>query len=349
MPPLRTAFILLLSLPCTPATFAAAPASQPATRPTVKVVDGGESHAKPDACRAVLVGPGVNAPDPFPGYGGFVGWDTPIRLKSGDWLVGFSAGYWHASPPTPLHYSAKPLESYRKMGMPADVVAPTGGRAMFIRSADQGKTWSKPQTLVDTPADDRHPAFVELDDDVVLCSFFTYAGEAENDDLVKDPAGAARVMLIRSFDGGKTWEPKPRRLQTPFLYDETDGPLVRLKDGSVLISVNGRPKTGRPDQAGVLRSADRGATWELLSTVKADHDLHEVTVAELPDGTWVMMARPEGDICWSSDRGRTWTTPVTFGMRIFAPSLQVLNDGTLLCLHGSYAPGNGGLRAIFST
>jgi hypothetical protein len=27
----------------------------------------------------------------------------------------------------------------------------------------------------------------------------------------------------------------------------------------------------------------------------------------------------------------------------------VLRDGTLVCLHGSYAPGHGGLRLIFST
>ena len=35
-------------------------------------------------------------------------------------------------------------------------------------------------------------------------------------------------------------------------------------------------------------------------------------------------------------------------MRMFAPSLYVLRDGTLVCLHGSYA-GKGGLRVIFST
>ena len=34
-------------------------------------------------------------------------------------------------------------------------------------------------------------------------------------------------------------------------------------------------------------------------------------------------------------------------MRLFAPSLYVLRDGTLVCLHGSY--GAGGLRVIFST
>ncbi len=318
-------------------------------RPMVKIVEGGESKARPEDCRATLVGPGVNQPDPFPGYGGFVGWESPIRLKNGDWLVGFNAGYWHASAPTPLRYPAKTLEQYHKLGLPADIVAPTGGRAMIMRSTDEGKTWSKPVTLIDTPADDRHPAFVELRDGTVLCSIFTYSGEPENGDWGKDSALAVRVRLIRSFNGGRTWEKKSRQLQTPFSYDETDGPLVRLKDGSVLVAINGRAPSGPPDQAAVLRSTNRGKSWKLLATIKAAHDLQEVTVAELPDGQLVMMARPEGDICWSRDHGRTWTPPVTFGFRMFAPSLYVLRDGTLVCLHGSYTPGHGGLRVFFST
>ncbi len=317
-------------------------------RPSVKIVAGGESKAQPEECRATLVGPGVNQPDPFPGYGGFVGWESPVRLQNGDWLVGFSAGYWHASAPTPLRYPAKTLEEYYKMGLPQGIVAPTGGRAMIMRSTDEGKTWSKPVTLIDTPADDRHPAFVELRDGTLLSSFFTYSGEPENGDWGKDSSLAVRVHLVRSFNGGRTWEKKSHPLRTPFSYDETDGPLVRLKDGSVLIAVNGRAPSGPPDQAAVLRSTNRGRSWKLLATIKSGHDLQEVTVAELPNGDLVMMARPEGDICWSRDHGRTWTPPVTFGLRLFAPSLYVLRDGTLVCLHGSYAPGHGGLRVIFS-
>jgi sialidase-1 len=336
--------LLVASLYCCPATAASTPAPSPA--PQVVVVEGGDSKARAEDCRAILVGPGANQPDPFPGYGGFVGWESPVRLKNGDWLVGFNAGYWHASPPTPLRYPAKTLAEYLKMGLPAGVVAPTGGRAMIMRSTDQGKTWSKPVTLIDTPADDRHPAFVELRDGTVLCSFFTYNGEPEGGGEWQDLSLATRVHFIRSFDSGRTWEKTPLLPRSPFTSDETDGPLVKLKDGSVLVALDGRPRTGPPNQAAVLRSTNRGRTWKLLGTVQAAHDLEEVTVAELPNGEWVMMARPEGDICWSRNRGKTWTAPVTFGMRMFAPSLYVLRDGTLLCLHGSY--GRGGLRVIFS-
>jgi len=310
---------------------------------TVRVVEGGESTAKPEDCRGVIVGPGVNQPDPFPGYAGFVGWESPIRLRDGTWLVGFNAGYWHASPPTPLRVPADVLKSWREMGMPADVDAPTGGRAMLTRSMDGGRTWSKPETLIDTPADDRHPSFLELPDGAILCSLFTYVGQG---DMKADPSLAHHTRIVRSTDRGHTWQLTPP-LPSPFVADESDGPMVLLDDGSVLLTLDGQPPDGAPNQSALLRSQDAGQTWELLSVVATDHDLYETNAVQLPDGRLVLMARPEGDIAWSEDGGRTWTQPVTFGMRLFAPSLHVLRDGTLLCLHGSY--GAGGLRAIFST
>jgi photosystem II stability/assembly factor-like uncharacterized protein len=323
-------------------------AAADAPRPVVKVVNGGNSQTRPENCRTTIVGPGINQPDPYPGYGGFVGWVSPIRLRNGDWLLGFSTGYWHASAPTPLRFPPATIAEYRKIGLPADVVAPRGGRAMIIRSSDKGKTWSKPATLLDTPDDDRHPAFVELPDGTLLCSLFTYSG-ADPAEFKKERRLAHRTVIIRSFDQGRTWDPEIIRIPSPFLADETDGPLVLLKDGAVLLTISGTPQEGGPVQAAVLTSRDRGATWKLLSTIQADHDLDESNATELPDGQWILMARPEGDISWSSDRGRTWTKPVSFGMRMYAPSLYVLQDGTLVCLHGSYSPGHGGLRMIFST
>ncbi len=319
----------------------------PVSPPVVKVV-AEQSGAKPADCLATLVGPGHNQPDPFPGYGGFVGWNSPVQLKNGDWLVGFSAGYWHASPPTPLRYAPKTIEAYEKMGLPTGISAPRGGRAMVIRSTDQGKTWSKPATLLDTPDDDRHPAWLELPDGTLLCSLFAYSG-AEFADLVEHPQLAHRTIVLRSHDHGLKWDQEIVKLPSPFAADESDGPIALLKDGSALLTISGIPKQGGPSQAAVFSSRDSGATWQLLSTIKSEHDLDEANAVQLADGRLVLMARPEGDIAWSSDGGRNWTAPVSFGMRMYAPSLYVLGDGTLVCLHGSYAPGHGGLRLIFST
>ncbi|HTU24204.1 MAG TPA: sialidase family protein [Pirellulales bacterium] len=323
------------------------PASTTASRPTVKIVEHGESAAQPEDCLAPLVAPKLNQPDPFPGYGGFVGWNSPVRLRGGDWLVGFSAGYWHASPPTPLRYSPENLARFRQWGLPADVVAPSGGRAMLIRSTDEGKSWSKPVEIVDTPVDDRHPAFLELPDGTLICSIFTYPG-VELIDFAAHPEFAHRTTILRSHDHGQTWDPELIHPPSPFLADETDGPLVLLADGSILLVISGSPKGPGPTQAAVFRGTESGTHWELLAVLKTEHELDEANATELPDGRLVLMARREGDICWSSDGGRTWTAPVTFGMRIYAPSLYVLDDGTLVCLHGSYAPG-GRLRLIFST
>ena len=161
----------------------------------VRVVLGGESAAKAVDCRRMLVGPGVNQPDPHPGYAGFVGWDAPLRLRDGTLLVSFSTGYWHASPPTPLRVAPDTLVTWRKLGMPTNIDAPRGGRAMLIRSTDNGRTWSKPRTIIDTPWDDRSPAMVELPDGTLVCSFFTYPGEG---DLSKQPDLACRTGIICS-------------------------------------------------------------------------------------------------------------------------------------------------------
>jgi hypothetical protein len=221
----------------------------------VRVVSGGESAAKAVDCRRMLVGPCVNQPDPHPGYAGFVGWDAPLRLRDETLLVGFSTGYWHASPPTPLRVARDSLVAWQKMGMPINIDAPRGGRAMLIRSTDNGRTWSRPRTIIDTPWDDRSPAMVELPDGTLICSFFTFPGDG---DLSKQPDLACRTGITRSRDGGKTWEQSPRRLPSPFVSDATDGPPVVLKDGSVLLAVYGSPKQGMPEQIGIFRSTDSG-------------------------------------------------------------------------------------------
>jgi BNR repeat-like domain/BNR/Asp-box repeat len=338
--------LLAAAASCAAAALLAQDARQP-NAPAVKVVQGGDPAQDYRQCRRMLVGPDVNQPDPYPGYRGFVGWQSPIVLLDGTMLVGFSSGYWHASPPT-AYFADNPaaMENWKKIGMPTDVDAPRGGRAEIIRSTDGGKTWSRPTVLLDTPWDDRSPNFCQLPDGTILCSLFTYPCPTAAD-LARDPKKTTLTGIIRSFDNGRTWEQEPKRLPVPFVFDATDGPIIELQDGSALICVYGKNVDAQHDMVAFCRSADGGDTWEFLSTVSTDHEMSETAVAQLSDGRFVLIARPEGDIAWSRDGGRSWTEPVSFGIRLFEPRLMTLRDGTLLCLHGSY--GAGGFRAMFST
>lgn len=349
----RLAFLTaLIAGQCTIATVSTRAANAQATEPpVVKAMPAGESHLPANKCRKMIVGPSINQPDPFPGYAGFVGWECPVRLRDGTMYVTFNAGYWHGSAPTPLN--GKTIGLLKQYGMRTDVEAPTGGRAMICKSTDGGVTWSRPETLLDTPCDDRHPAASQLSSGTLVCSLFTWPGR-EVPATVMDPSKGCRVGVIRSFDGGETWEQEPHRLPPVFTTEATDGPPLELPDGAVLLDAYGhelhpeRPETelGRSVIA-IFRSQDEGATWALLAKIVADHDQFEPSTARLHDGTLVVITRPEGAITWSKDQGRTWTAPATFGMRMVAPTLQVLPDGTLVCHYG--CSNHGGLRAMFST
>lgn len=244
---------------------------QPTLAPTVRVVQGGHPAGDYRRCRRMLVGPGVNQPDPYPGYRGFVGWQSPIVLQDRTMLVGFSSGYWHASPPT-AYFASNPAaqQQWKKIGMPTDIDAPRGGRAQIIRSTDGGKSWSRPGVLLDTPWDDRAPNFCQLKDGTILCSLFTYPGPSGTD-LTRDPAKTTLTGIIRSFDNGRTWEQQPKRLPIPLVFDATDGPIIELQDGSALICVYGRTVSATHDMIAFCRSADRGDRWQFLSTVSTDH------------------------------------------------------------------------------
>jgi len=301
--------------------------------------------AEPDAdhrraCRATLVGPGHNEPEAYEGYNGFVGWSGVTRLRSGRWLVTFTSGLWHASFPWTPEIAADPackkqFDEWAAIGLP-DLPAPRGGRAHVMHSDDEGRTWSRPTTLVDTDRDDRHPTILELADGTLLCTWFASRYPRVT---------SAWYMLSR--DGGATWteplDPAGQNQQGGF----GNGSAILLGGGSVLWAIGGT--FGHPSglsRVRLFRSADNGATFELLSTVEADHDLDEPTIAELPDGRVLLVARREGDLGWSDDGGRTWTESGASGWGLYDPHLLALNNGVLALFAGSYH--GGGIRVLLS-
>ena len=304
--------------------------------PQVHVVESAKKLT-PEQFRKLLVGPGVNQPDPYPGYTGFVGWVTPCLLESGRLIVSFSSGYWHASMPTPYRIKSETVKEYLDMGMP-EVECPRGGRAEIIFSDDGGETWTRPTEMMDTALDERHPSCIEVDDEVLLCAYFEASG-AEHD---------YHTRIIRSVDGGSTWT-HTESLPSGLVADAADGSFCRLDDGSLLLVVYGWAEEHEKYCLSVVRTDSTGATWEHISTIMSDIEQCEPGIAQLPDGRLVMISRPEGAIQWSSDRGVTWTEPVPMGMRMYECGLHVTPDGTLVCMAGFYNSGDAnGVRVILS-
>ncbi len=341
---MRASLSVLLLTSCWPGVVPAAEAAEPgfAVR-VVKDTSTGDFRKM----RRMITGSGVNQHPDYPGCTGFVGWESVIRLSNGDLVCSFSAGYWHVSFPTPIDIKPDVLKSYIKGGFPEKIDAPTGGRALWCRSRDAGRTWTRPTTLVDTPGDDRHPCLVELDDGTLVCVFFVIDNWYGYD---KPPAGRhknSRVASIRSTNRGRTWS-RPVYMPSPFgYYDRMCGKPVVLPSGGILLSTYGKETWTGPEQLGVYRSDDRGKTWQFVSRLKGTSGvLDEPAITRTRNGRIVMIARPNGELAFSGDEGRHWSRPVSTGIKMVAPCLLTLADGTIVCLFGW--GGTGGLQITWS-
>ncbi|MBN2377460.1 MAG: exo-alpha-sialidase [Sedimentisphaerales bacterium] len=292
--------------------------SDPDLKISFKVIGSDPPAGRHLACRQMLVGPWHNQPEPYPGYNGFVGWSGTTRLKSGRWLVTFSSGFWHASFPWTDEYRNNPdcrkwVDNYHNIGCP-DIPAPRGGRAHVIYSDDQGKTWSNPQTLIDTENDDRHATILELDNGTLLCTFFEYRIPPE-----------VKKKYMLSTDAGKTWS-EPVELPSRKRSGFGCGSAIQISDSSIIWLADG---------VSVHRSTDRGKTFKLAADEEFSPKGAEPTIAELPDGRLIVFTRSDGGISWSSDQGSTWTKPVSASISNKDPHLLMLPNGVLACFHMS--------------
>ena len=285
--------------------------------------------------RKVLVSPTVNTPEFFPGFGGFCGWPKVLRLQNGDLLVSFQAGYWHASWPTPLDFPPDYLE---KMTLANPVLkewheknkAPDGARNFWIRSRDNGETWSRPRPFPHVRGAEGVECLIQLNDGTLFAAHNVeeHRGWIRTDlstGLPTDPLEFSKIatdrfpqpfVVHRSDDNGETWR-VIAKLTGPFLFsvavqglmeDPRDGGLVALASGSPLPVGKGWPEQDGHVLA-LLKSRNNGETWRTTSVFKQPGPGDEKNVGYLSDGSLAMASRPFSDWIQSSDYGLTWSHP----------------------------------------
>lgn len=252
----------------------------------------------------------------------YLGWPTIARIANGELIVAFS-------------------------GDRDQHVCPWG-KTQIIRSSDDGKSWSEPETITDTPLDDRDAGLIQTDKGTLVVSWFTslafdtpegywkpthdrYARHSET----IGPEIRERWLgnwIRRSEDNGKTWQ-EPIRVDCSAPH----GP-IQLNDGRLLYVGSGRSK----EHQGIIveQSTDDGKTWNYLATIPNPDPkmrFNEPHVVELSGGKLLAMARYEPGAMHqseSTDGGKTWSPFHSSGIVGFPPHLIELKNKMVLAVYG---------------
>lgn len=228
------------------------------------------------------------------------------------------------------------------------------------RSDDAGRTWH--------PAPALHAGAYQFPDgELVQLGFHSRR---------TDRPGEFSIPLAPSTDNGRTVRAETATLHIPDATGGTgddgqpyEGPvadhaIVALRDGSLLAAMYGQFSSDRvlvptmPEawkcykyRTFVVRSTDRGKTWEYLSTVAYDPNIGlesfcEADLLTLPGGELLCFMRTGGSggqhtplyLSRSADDGKTWSTPQPIADRGVWPNACRMRNGVLVCTYGR--PGN---------
>jgi hypothetical protein len=273
----------------------------------------------------------------------------------------------------PHHYHGWPTLARRRNGQLLLVcsggreahVCPFG-RVEWMRSNDQGKTWTWPQVLLDSAIDDRDAGVVETSRGSILVTTFTsLAFEPILQQAESRPAADAQawpkeklarwraardrldrsqrlkdlgVWMLRSSDGGVTWSAR-----YDCLVNSPHGPIT-LADGRLLYA--GKHLWRAPERNGACVSSDDGESWQWLGSIPArkgddPKQYHELHAVEAADGRILAHIRNHNSAnnletlqTESSDGGKTWSEPRSIGVWGFPSHLLRLKDKRILMTYG---------------
>ena len=245
-----------------------------------------------------------------------------------------------------------------------------GARIALARSSDAGHSWQLDRVFApfDPECGEQDPSIAQLESALAI-NFFRWrvvpAGEKDRlgyparqqyDGSWSDVEGP---WLIRSFDGGATWEREPVPVDSaPLKRAGTSDAVLQLPDGTWLMGIYGADYGSSVCRAYVVRSHDGGDGWGEPSLIARDSEgklsLEEPALARTADGRLLAILRcgEPGKYEYlhqarSLDQGRSWVDLGITPMWGHPAHLLLLDDGRLLCSYGYRRPPYG-VRACVS-
>ena len=229
------------------------------------------------------------------------------------------------------------------------------GRLDMVFSSDQGKSWSKPTVVVDSPLDDRNPALGQAADGAIVVAFWRTARYDEQGRYNEKLDKPVNTWVTRSNDGGKSWS-EPQQIDVSDIsWGSPYGKMITLPDGAMLMSMYGgnsspAPHSG-PGASYLYRSTDNGKTWRRFSTIAGGYN--ETAIARLANGDLLAALRSgkpqDVSVARSRDGGKNWSVPsVITPANVHPADLLPLADGSVLMTCGYRVGPTFGVRALLS-
>jgi hypothetical protein len=210
----------------------------------------------------------------------------------------------------------------------------------MVRSSDEGKTWTTPEILFDDADDNRDPHIAQLDDGSLICTFFSWSSKeppmksAKNFtwDYFNKVKKLSGTQMVRSTDGGKTWEKTAHTITDGWVCS---APVRQLSDGTCMLGLYGE----NPPTGATIRSSDHGKTWDAPAIIPAPKGVSldaETDWIRLNDGTlFAALRQSKNDMYFStsSDEGKTWAEARDIGFAGHCPHLNRLSTGEIILSH----------------
>jgi len=179
------------------------------------------------------------------------------------------------------------------------------------RSADNGESWSKIETVVDYPFGKSASDPSMIVDKVTGTIFLFY-----NFMDIDNEKDVYYLKVTKSIDNGKTWS-SPVDITSQITKPEWHNDFKFITSGRGIQTTNGKLLHTLVDLKSGLHlfgSDNHGENWYLIDTPIIPGD--ESKIIELSDGTWMVNSRVNGKghrfVHTSTDEGATWISKPDF-------------------------------------